>query len=115
MLFSAFLYALPPEVHRLIAIEQLLCPDVTGLDRSNLAAMFGAGGGLGELPGGVPPVQDPETAYASELTQLQARCSHNDTVLQCETSIWKRMHTYLGYLFAVQDRKGLQYCMHVLS
>lgn len=40
---------------------------------SNLAAMFGGGAGLGGLAAGVPPVQDPETAYASQLTQLQAR------------------------------------------
>ena len=43
---------------------------------SNLAAMFGGGGGaggFGGLGGGVPPVEDPEAAYASQLTQLQAR------------------------------------------
>ena len=48
----------------------------TGLDMSNLAAMFGGGAGLGGLPAGVPPVQDPETAYASQLTQLQAGIAH---------------------------------------
>lgn len=43
---------------------------------SSLAAMFGGGGdagGFGGLGGGAPPVEDPETAYASQLTQLQAR------------------------------------------
>ena len=46
-----------------------------GLNMSSLAAMFGGGGeagGFGGLGGGAPPVEDPETAYASQLTQLQA-------------------------------------------
>lgn len=66
------------EVHGLIAVKKVMCYDMTGLDMSNLASMFGAGQALGEFGGGgggggVPPVQDPETAYASQLTQLQAR------------------------------------------
>lgn len=67
---------LSSEVCCLIAIEEMLCHDMTGMDMSNLAAMFGAGEALGEFAaggGGVPPVQDPESAYASQLTQLQAR------------------------------------------
>lgn len=51
---------------------------LAGMDMSSLAAMFGGGGGgglggggLGGLGGGVPPVADAETAYASQLTQLQ--------------------------------------------
>lgn len=47
-----------------------------GLNMSSLAAMFGGGGeagGFGGLGGGAPPVEDPETAYASQLIQLQAR------------------------------------------
>ena len=51
---------------------------LAGMDMSSLAAMFGGGGGgglggggLGGVAGGVPPVADPETAYASQLTQLQ--------------------------------------------
>ena len=75
MSLSAFFYALPSEMHRLIAIQQVLCYDMTGMDMSNLASMFGGGQALGEFGGGsgVPPVQDPESAYASQLTQLQAR------------------------------------------
>lgn len=49
-----------------------MCHVMAGLDMSNLAAMFGGGAGLGGLAAGAPPVQDPETAYASQLTQLQA-------------------------------------------
>ena len=37
-----------------------------------LAALLGGGGGgFSGLGGGVPPVADPETTYASQLTQLQ--------------------------------------------
>ena len=47
-----------------------------GGDMAGLAALLGGGGGggfggLGGGGGGVPPVADPETAYASQLTQLQ--------------------------------------------
>ncbi len=44
-----------------------------GGDMSGLAALLGGGGGggFGGGGGGVPPVADPETAYASQLTQLQ--------------------------------------------
>ena len=59
-----------------------------------LAAMLGGGaGGFGGLGGGAPPVADPETAYASQLTQLQvyipacaiAKCgNHADVVFHCK-------------------------------
>lgn len=40
-----------------------------------LAALLGGGGGgaFGGFGSGVPPVADPETTYASQLTQLQVR------------------------------------------
>lgn len=44
-----------------------------------LAALLGGGGGgFGGLGAGVPPVADPETAYASQLTQLQVGSSVNN-------------------------------------
>ncbi len=46
---------------------------------AGLAALLGGGGGggggFGGMGGGVPPVADPETAYASQLTQLQVGTS----------------------------------------
>lgn len=60
------------KLHHLTSINKVMYHVMAGLDMSNLAAMFGGGGGLGGLAAGAPPVQDPETAYASQLTQLQA-------------------------------------------
>ena len=55
-----------------------------GMDMSALAAMFGGAGGGGgfgaALGGGAPPVADPETAYASQLTQLQVGCKPKHTI-----------------------------------
>ena len=52
-------------------------------DMAGLMAMLGGGGGMpgmagmGGMPGlggeGIPPVANPEEAYANQLTQLQAR------------------------------------------
>lgn len=56
---------------------------------SSLAAMFGGSGeagGFGGLGGGAPPVEDPETAYASQLTQLQARLL--ECILHCKQAPW---------------------------
>lgn len=112
--FTCLSYALPFKMHCLIAIKQMLCHDVTGLDMSNLAAMFGAGEALGEFAGGTPPVQDPETAYASQLTQLQARCSHHDSVLHCETCSWHPsgycMHTYASICLQCCTRQQSTVC-----
>lgn len=51
---------------------------MAGGDMGGLAALLGGGGGgFGGLGGGVPPVADPETTYASQLTQLQVGSSVN--------------------------------------
>ena len=62
------------------AIIQLLYPvlfvHIAGGDMNALASLFGGGaggGGFGGMGSGVPPVADPETTYASQLTQLQVK------------------------------------------
>ena len=60
---------------------------VAGRDTGGLAALLGGGGGGGAFGGfgsGVPPVADPETTYASQLTQLQVLTGMMKSLLTTE-------------------------------
>ncbi len=84
-----------------------------GGDMSGLAALLGGGGGggfggFGGGGGGVPPVADPETAYASQLTQLQVGIKFTfHPVIGCANVCWFVAKEGSSFLITSMCRKSV--------
>lgn len=68
-----------PETTLLLLL--LACSALMSAAGGNFGSFANLLGGVGGSFGAAPPVADPETAYASQLTQLQVACC--PTVVMC--------------------------------